>query len=32
MIEQIEGINIAVEGCFHGNCDEIFGTIREIEK
>ncbi|CAD8153894.1 unnamed protein product [Paramecium pentaurelia] len=32
MIEQIEGINIAVEGCFHGNFDEIFGTIREIEK
>ncbi|CAD8043441.1 unnamed protein product [Paramecium primaurelia] len=29
---QVEGINIAVEGCFHGNFDEIFGEILDIEK
>jgi hypothetical protein len=29
-MDAIEGINIAVEGCFHGNADEIFGTIEEI--
>ncbi|CAD8052536.1 unnamed protein product [Paramecium sonneborni] len=29
---QIEGINIAVEGCFHGKFDDIFAEIKEIEK
>jgi len=25
------GINIAVEGCFHGCADEVYGTIKAIE-
>ncbi|CAK56041.1 unnamed protein product (macronuclear) [Paramecium tetraurelia] len=29
---QVEGINIAVEGCFHGNFDEIFAEVVEFEK